>query len=108
MYELFYGLIKYCLNIINLENYFNQNNIDYLLVRFQPIHDTFNTDQYPDLKPLMDKIDRSKMVAFRDEVGDPDKINNINLVMDRSHPNVYSCKIIAEDLETKIKEMYYE
>ncbi len=101
-------IIKYCLNIINLENYFNQNNIDYLLVRFQPIHDTFNTDQYPDLKPLMDKIDRSKMVAFRDEVGDPDKINNINLVMDRSHPNVYSCKIIAEDLETKIKEMYYE
>ena len=56
----------------------------------------------------MDKIDRSKMVAFRDEVDDPDKINNRNLVMEKSHPNVYSCKIIAEDLETKIKEMYYE
>ena len=101
-------IIKYCLNIINLQNYFNENNIDYLLVRFQPIHDTFNTDQYPDLKPLMDKIDRSKMVAFRDEVDDPDKINNRKLVMEKSHPNVYSCKIIAEDLETKIKEMYYE
>ena len=101
-------IIKYYLNIINLQSYFNENNIDYLFVRFQPIHDTFNTDKYPDLKPLIDKIDRSKIAAFRDEKSDPDRISNRNLVMDKSHPDANSCKIIAEDLETKIKEMYYE
>ena len=57
---------------------------------------------------MIDKIDRSKIAAFRDEKSDPDKISIRKLVMDKSHPDANSCKIIAEDLETKIKEMYYE
>ena len=102
------NLIKYYLNLINLQSYFIANNINYLFVRFQPIADTFNTYEYPDLKVLMDKIDKSKIVAFRDEKNDQDRVNIRVITMKNSHPDANSCNIIAEDLKSKIEEIYYE
>jgi len=93
---------KYILSIIKLESFLKANNFNYLFVRFQP-HKYLN-----EVKELWDKVDKSKVIAFRDEKTDKDRISETVLTFYKSHPDVESCIKISKDIANKIKNDYYE